>query len=108
MSERKERMLNTIYSRVAEEKRELDRCDEIQIELKRLNENLQSCLEIASSSIGNETTRSKLATLQFENAQCFKKATDRLESDMKSHSDKIESLTKDAERISSNKKPKIV
>ena len=108
MEDRKTRIMNTIYSKIAEEKRELNRCDEIQQELKRLNESLQSCLEIASNSIGNEQIRSKIQTLQFENNQCFKNSTSRLESDMKSHNDNITQLTKDGERISSTKKIKVV
>ncbi len=108
MEDRKTRMLNTIYSRVAEEKRTLDRCDEIQMELKRLNDSLQSCLEIASSSIGNEQTRSKIETLAYENNVSFKKSCARINNDIKIHNENIKKLTADAERISSNKRPKIV
>lgn len=108
MDNREQRLMNIIYARVEDEQRTINRCDEVDQELKRLNDGIQSCLEMASDSIGNLQIRSKIKALQDENNAKYKIASERILSDVKEHKDKLKELKQDAERISSNNRQKKV
>jgi hypothetical protein len=108
MANGEEKLLNIVYNKMDDEKRTLNLCDEVGQELKRLNDGIQACLEIAGDSIGNKETRSKIKTLQIENNEKYKIASATVESDIKEHKDAIKQLKSDAERISANNRQKKV
>ena len=64
MADGTDKLLNIIYTKVDNEQRTVNRCDEVSQELARLNKGIQSCLEMASDAIGNQQIRSKIKTLE--------------------------------------------
>ena len=88
---------------VEEQHRKLKKYDEMQIEVKKLNESLNKCIEIVSGSIKNDEINSKLETYRIDNEVLYKKSEDVINKNMVNIKKNIEEINKKLDELENDK-----
>ncbi len=88
---------------VEEQHRMLKKYDEIQVEVKKLNESLNRCIEIVNSSIANEEINGKLNTYKIENEVLYKKSEGTINKNMADIEKNIEEINKRLDELKNDK-----
>ncbi len=86
-----------------EQHRRLKKYDEMQYEVKKLNESLNKCIELVSESISNKELDEKLETYKIDNEVLFKKSEADINKNMVDIEKNIEELNKKMEELKSDK-----
>jgi hypothetical protein len=89
---------------VDEQHRRLKKYDEMQMEVKNLNESLNRCIEIVNESISNKEVNSKLDTYKIDNEVLYKKSEDIINRNMTSIEKNIEEINKKLDELKNDKK----
>lgn len=88
---------------IEEQHRRLQKYDEMQVEVKKLNDSLNKCIEIVNSSISNAEVNGKLNTYKIENEVLYKKSEDIINKNMVDIEKNIEAINKKIDELKNDK-----
>ena len=76
---------------------------ELQLEVNKLNEGLNRCIEIVGESITNEAVNNKLENFRVENADRFKKSENTIYGELNKIKDNIKEINEQLDKLKKDK-----